>query len=588
MRYLLESFALGLSTGLSCLAWCGAILLPFLLSEQRKLREGFFLVLKFSLGRLIAYILFGFGVGYLGSKILDFSLFHKLILPFAYIFLSILLIVYSKRSCADKKFCLFPTPHHSPKASGGGFPFILGFLTGINLCPAFILAAFSAAVLGSFWKGGLYFFIFFLGTSVYLFSLPFFGSLSRLKSIRVAARCAALIIGLWFFYLGASTLVQSRLSATEKYLPSISLYEVMPEADEFSPSQEEPYCYYAFKGGKLTGLCFVTTEVEPGMVGYGGPVPVLVGLSLDGRITRIKILENRETQNIVRGIYGEPFLSQYKGKSIKDAFRAGADLDGITGATITVEAINESLKKASEKIARHYLGIFGEDEVRKRTIFNIHSFFTTALFLFAVIALFLKRNVLRYLCLGIAIVYLGFFRKTLFVTADIIKFLAHQMNPERYLFVGLVLLVTILFGRLYCGRLCPFGAVIEFLNRMVKFNLKIPSWLARRLRWLKLIILGALLVIFFITGKVALTELEPFGELFHLKATTLRWIFLSGVLIISLFSSRFWCKYLCPAGAFLAILSRLRLFLQESTCARKGVKHFPILLKIAKGRRRFS
>jgi len=287
---------------------------------------------------------------------------------------------------------------------------------------------------------------------------------------------------------------------------------------------------------------------------------VLVGLSLDGRITGIKILKNQEAPGVIKGVYGESFLSQYEGKSIKDAFRAGADLDGITGATITVGAINESVKKSSEKIARHYLGIFGEDEVRKRTVFNIHSFFTAALFLFAVIALFLKRNVLRYLCLGIAVVYLGFFRKTLFVTADIIKFLAHQMNPERYLFVGLVLLVTILFGRLYCGRLCPFGAVIEFLNRMVKFNLKIPSWLARRLRWLKLIILGALLVIFFITGKLTSIEIEPFKELFHLKATIIRWIFLSGVLIISALSFRFWCKYLCPAGAFLALLSRLRLF----------------------------
>jgi len=237
MGYLLTAFLLGLSTGLFCLAWCGAILLPFLLSEQRKLREGFFLVLKFSLGRLIAYILFGFGVGYLGYRISDFPLFHKLILPFAYIFLSIFLIVYSRASRVNEKLCMFP----KGVAQRTNAPFILGFLTGINLCPAFMLAAFSAAALGSFWKSSLYFFMFFLGTSVYLFSLPFLGGLSRLKSIRVAARCAALIVGLYFLYLGASDLVQTRLSATEERLPSISLYEVMPEADRFFPSQEEPY-----------------------------------------------------------------------------------------------------------------------------------------------------------------------------------------------------------------------------------------------------------------------------------------------------------------------------------------------------------
>ncbi|MGA2876861.1 MAG: 4Fe-4S binding protein, partial [Nitrososphaerales archaeon] len=54
-------------------------------------------------------------------------------------------------------------------------------------------------------------------------------------------------------------------------------------------------------------------------------------------------------------------------------------------------------------------------------------------------------------------------------------------------------------------------------------------------------------------------QVEPFGTLFQLNGDTFAWIFLGSLLVISIFFNRFYCKYICPAGAGMALLSSLRM-----------------------------
>jgi cytochrome c biogenesis protein CcdA len=88
-------------------------------------------MLYFSLGRLFGYAIFGFVAGMLGG----FIPFHirPVIVAFANVFLGGILIYTSIRG-AKKEIC----PAH--KLNGIRNPAILGFLTGINICPPFILA----------------------------------------------------------------------------------------------------------------------------------------------------------------------------------------------------------------------------------------------------------------------------------------------------------------------------------------------------------------------------------------------------------------------------------------------------------------
>jgi len=120
----------------------------------------------------------------------------------------------------------------------------------------------------------------------------------------------------------------------------------------------------------------------------------------------------------------------------------------------------------------------------------------------------------------------------------------------------------------YCGWLCPFGALQELLNRIAKLA-RIPQWelpwgLHERLWPVKYIIFLGLFGLSLYSLPVAehYAEVEPFKTAIVLKFQR-EWPFVlfAGVLLgAGLFVERFYCRYLCPLGAALAIPAKLRIF----------------------------
>ncbi len=137
---------------------------------------------------------------------------------------------------------------------------------------------------------------------------------------------------------------------SQRLLPSKEINEeeylriVMPEADSFSEKKETPPHYEAYKEKKgrekeLVGLCFLTTDLFPDERGYAGPIHSLVGMDLKGFIAGIKIIAHSETPSYAYRIEEPWFERQFKRKSVFDEFKPGKDVDGITGATVTVSTI---------------------------------------------------------------------------------------------------------------------------------------------------------------------------------------------------------------------------------------------------------
>jgi len=143
------------------------------------------------------------------------------------------------------------------------------------------------------------------------------------------------------------------------------------------------------------------------------------------------------------------------------------------------------------------------------------------------------------------------------------------LDPLVFILWGFVALVLLFWGRgVFCGWLCPFGALQELLNEGARKlgirQIEVPWTLHERLWPIKyiafLLILGASFQSMTVAFRMA--EIEPFKTAVSLKFMR-DWPFVlyaSALLVAGLFIERFFCRYLCPLGAALAIPARLRLF----------------------------
>src|SRR6185369_7388859 len=141
-------------------------------------------------------------------------------------------------------------------------------------------------------------------------------------------------------------------------------------------------------------------------------------------------------------------------------------------------------------------------------------------------------------------------------------------EPLMLILATYTLFSLLLIGRgVFCGWLCPFGALQELLGQVSR-ALGVPQWspsvaLERRL-WMGKYIAAAAVLFLVISGIDAsgtTTELEPFKTAITSRFTRpLPYVIYAGVVIgIGLFSERAFCRFLCPLGGLLAALDRLHL-----------------------------
>jgi len=153
-----------------------------------------------------------------------------------------------------------------------------------------------------------------------------------------------------------------------------------------------------------------------------------------------------------------------------------------------------------------------------------------------------------------------------------------KIHQSAFTLMWLVLGLTLLFGPVFCGWICPFGTVQEFIGKIgrkifkKRYNNFIPLKLDRLLRYLRYVILILVVVNTAISGKLLFANFDPYFALFNIwssEVTRLSLLVLGLVLIGSLFVERPWCKYLCPLGALLGIFNLFRIVKlkrNEKTC----------------------
>lgn len=143
------------------------------------------------------------------------------------------------------------------------------------------------------------------------------------------------------------------------------------------------------------------------------------------------------------------------------------------------------------------------------------------------------------------------------------------IEPVIFILWGFVALGLLFWGRgVYCGWLCPFGALQELTNEVAQRlrvpQIEVPFVVQERLWVIKYTLFVAILGISFYSMEQALVlaEVEPFKtamSMYFLRAWPFV-AFVAVILIAGLFIERFYCRYLCPLGAALAIPAKLKLF----------------------------
>lgn len=185
----------------------------------------------------------------------------------------------------------------------------------------------------------------------------------------------------------------------------------------------------------------------------------------------------------------------------------------------------------------------------------------------------------RYGYLVVVLFWLGFFMNAQLSVVNVLTFanaLVSDFSWGYFLMAPLIFILWVgvaagmlFWGRgVFCGWLCPFGALQELTNHIARFfglrQIELPWGLNERLWALKYIIFLALFGLSFYSMSLAerVAEVEPFKTAIIMNFMR-AWpflVFAGGLVIVNLFIERFFCRYLCPLGAALAIPGKLRMF----------------------------
>lgn len=355
-----------------------------------------------------------------------------------------------------------------------------------------------------------------------------------------------------------------RLIAVIALLPLVAAYifgraqvkaDVLPDIQSLLPSAQRieeisDTVYAGYSGEEVTGYVALGKAT-----GYGGTLEVAVAVTPDGKVGDFVIVDHWETYSYFQSVEQSGLPETLIGKSCQDAFRVGEDVDAVSGATYTSEAIAMAVGKGCRDAMAGGMGEeagaetagnnpIGAPEIALALLFGVGFYGHRAKFKYTRQA--------RWVSMITGLIVLGFWLNRPLTIGKINQILlgfwpAWQSNLYWYLLIGGVLLVlTIDSKNPYCDWFCPFGAAQECLGAVGRAKSRPAGrfkgglkWLQRGLAWLAI-----LLALIFQNPNIA--SYEVFGALFAQIGTSVSFALLAVVLIASLYLKRPWCNYLCP------------------------------------------
>ncbi len=569
---LLTGLLLGLSLGPFCAMSCGPLLGVGVAGELGRGGRGWSAGLRFLAGRLIAYAAVGAAVGgplggwlrgAASSPVLGVA-FPALAAALGLLLLLVGALAWRRGDSAGGKHGLFCVQGRFARLAG--LPFVLGLFAGVSPCPQFLLAALGAARAAGWLGGVLHFLGLYAGSSVFLAPALLVRARSE-RSRRLASRVgasAAILVGIFYALSGLRGLAAGLQGGREAELTREQVLSVLPGA-EYTEGPGAGYRRTAL-GGELVGVA-----LRGEGSGYADGLVCAVGVSPRGKILRVRVLAHGESEGFMETVLAGKLLGSLTGRSAGDPLRIGKDLDAVSGATLTSGGVAAAVRDALASGGQG--GAAGADE--PLLAFPGWKAWTAVGYLLLVGLLLPRlRGKVRLAAMAVSVAVMGAAAGRFFSVTDAARAATGMTGgaEERtglLLFLLALASVTLWRGRMWCSHVCPFGCLTELGGRLTRARARLPGKLDAAARFLPWAALGAISAAVAWTGRAGASGAEPFGTAGQLLgrpdlaaslwANSRAPLALFAVLVLaSLLSMRFYCRYLCGAGALLRVLARAR------------------------------
>jgi hypothetical protein len=320
-----------------------------------------------------------------------------------------------------------------------------------------------------------------------------------------------------------------------------SINEIFPEASDWTEISEN--IFLVISGNDTTGKCVLVTE-NPG---YGGKVPLLIGLKND-TVINIQLLANNETTEFMEYIKAGKLLEQWEGMSIQKV--SGLEADAVSGATESSNAIIRGMRQGAALYLNEEQGNIKRD---------FASILKDLLFLLVIMLSLLMSYVrsmkkYRWIYLIIVVMVIGIYTGKVLSLKLLYGWLSNgiawKTNWQSTLLLLMALSMPLLKRpKFYCNYLCPMGAFQEIINKISpskKRNIQLKSSPLS----LSEIYLALILISLVLGFQFELSYLEPFMVFLYKVAGTVLFVFAAVIATLSIFFSKPWCA-ICPTGCLI-------------------------------------
>ncbi len=290
-----------------------------------------------------------------------------------------------------------------------------------------------------------------------------------------------------------------------------------------------------------------TSEIGKDISGYAGPVPLEIYVT-DGRIDSIVALENAESPKFFGRLEKGGLTHAWDGKTLSEAETMA--VDGVTGATYSSNAFIANVREGAAYAKGEAVDTGGPVSIAAIAALIV-------ILAGAILPIFIKKPAYRLVQQLANVAVLGFWAGTFIDYAMMLNFFSGSPRMTLSFFVTLALLIVGLVYPLfkkpnfYCTWVCPFGSLQELAGKVCKKKWKLSPNLIKGLDNFRQLLWVVLLAFLYIGWGAGWIDYEIFTAFIVESASWIVIVVGCLFVILSLFITRPFCRFVCPTGSLL-------------------------------------